>query len=312
MYESALLSEAAYANFSIAINLDGTYKEDDVRTALQRIGTKDGEPDDPNEGFSLSQATEFAENWEVVTHQADTDSGFSATLFRRKTADPSSGYEVGDYVYAIRGTAGTVDLAEDFGNIVADDLALEQIVDLYNDWIRINTLTNQSYLVARLVDTVGNGDPSQVILDSPFGYKTIEWVESTTLFSSDDSRYYGAGETLSAEQLVSVTGHSLGGHLAAAFTRLFPGLAEAVTINGAGFGSEGDTNGVDTNVPNLFAMLNGANSFNEADIQNIYGDKNPEIVTQDGPGLFQPGSHDALFIEQDSLFDNTAGMAVLK
>jgi len=35
--------------------------------------------------------------------------------------------------------------------------------------------------------------------------------------------------------LSGVVGHSLGGHLAAAFTRLFPGEGAATTINGAGY-----------------------------------------------------------------------------
>ncbi|MCU7847951.1 MAG: hypothetical protein KZQ89_08065, partial [Candidatus Thiodiazotropha sp. (ex Lucinoma kastoroae)] len=75
---SALLAEASYADFE-EVNFS---IRDEVRTALQRIGTDEGDPDDPDKGFSLTQAREFTRRWELVHHQPDTDSGFSATLFR--------------------------------------------------------------------------------------------------------------------------------------------------------------------------------------------------------------------------------------
>ncbi len=50
-------------------------------------------------------------------------------------------------------------------------------------------------------------------------------------------------------------------------------------------------------------MLGGpdANSFNSANIYNIYGSAAPEFITQDGPYLHQQGSHDELWIESFSL-----------
>jgi hypothetical protein len=54
-----------------------------LETALQRIGTPDGEPDDPDKGFSHEQAVDFVHKWKIVDHQPDTLSGFSATLFER-------------------------------------------------------------------------------------------------------------------------------------------------------------------------------------------------------------------------------------
>lgn len=291
LYQQALLSEAAYAD------LENINTQDEYEAALIASG------------LSPAQVDEFITNWRVISHQPNTDSGFSATLFQRITADLIAGYKIGDFSYAVRGTEFAwndfVDLNEDIGNIVQDDLALEQIVDLYNDWIRITTPQGQAYQVANLVYFAGDGDPSHVIFDG--SYKTIKFTPSTTFFASDDSRYTGAGHTITSEKLTSVTGHSLGGHLASAFTRLFPSLTQAYTINGAGFGSEGNHNGVDTNVHNLFGLLNGGDSF--GDIQNIFGDKNPEIVTQDGPLLFQPGNHDAVFIEKAS-FDELFGHGV--
>lgn len=177
------MAEAAYADLKNV----ATTKE--LKTALIA------------QDFSAIQAAEFVINWRVVSHQPNTDSGFSATLFQRITADPIAGYEVGDYAYAVRGTeiglTDLTDLKENIGSIVQDGLALEQIVDLYNDWTRITTPQGQAYQVAQLVNFAGDGDPSHVILDDPFGgYKTIKFTASTTLFASDDSRYTGAGNTI--------------------------------------------------------------------------------------------------------------------
>src|SRR5690606_32187730 len=100
---------------------------------------------------------------------------------------------------------------------------------------------------------------------------------------------------------IATTGHSLGGHLAAAFTRLFPELeAQALTVDGAGFAT-GSISGLGgnaaLNIPNLFGMLFGAPTFDASRIVNVYGEKGPELVTQNGPGLFQQGTHLPVFIE---------------
>src|SRR5690606_2382611 len=68
---------------------------------------------------------------------------------------------------------------------------------------------------------------------------TINYVNSDVLFNDD--RQTGLGlEADILDKGLTVTGHSLGGHLASAFTRLFPETyAQALTINGAGFGRIG-------------------------------------------------------------------------
>src|SRR5690606_20787604 len=76
-----------------------------------------------------------------------------------------------------------------------------------------------------------------VVVDLPTNtVKTIVWENSDTLFTDERQTGLGLGTDIAAKGL-TVTGHSLGGHLAAAFTRLFPEVgADALTINGAGFG----------------------------------------------------------------------------
>ncbi|MES9974291.1 MAG: hypothetical protein ABW094_08525 [Candidatus Thiodiazotropha sp.] len=141
--DNSLLAEASYARFD---KVDFTI-DDQVRVALQRIGTDENESDDPDKGFSLTQAELFTEKWEVVHHQPDTDSGFSATLF--KSTDASSDQP---YVLAIRGTDGYRDLViTDGSDIVVDGLALDQIVDLWNYWKSLTTPQGETFVGSRLV-----------------------------------------------------------------------------------------------------------------------------------------------------------------
>ncbi|MCD2452583.1 putative Ig domain-containing protein [Methylicorpusculum oleiharenae] len=332
VFELAQLAEASYANF-IALNVN-------LKDELKNASFNDM-------AFSISQADEFALHWKVVSHQPDTDSGFSATLFQRIDDDPVSGYQADQFFYAIRGTAGNSDLlGADLGDIVQDGLALDQLVDLYNDWQRLNSIAGQSYQAAELTSNTTlttelqssvfawaayNANPlivpmpteltpeqliaswrsrSDIVIDLPNHIiRTIEFKDSRILFT--DERAFGSKPDGFSGQLTEVTGHSLGGHLAAAFTRLFPNTgAEAVTINAAGFGGDGllgiGTN-ANINVANLFSMLGGNFDFTYDSIHNLFGDKMPEFITQNGPGLFQKGSHDPLFIEQSKPSNYTFG-----
>ncbi len=115
--DMASLSEASYVLFD---ELNRNFSDKAVEDALK---------DSDLEGrFSATQAEEFVKHWQVVDHQGNTLSGFSATLFKNK--------DTGKFVYACRGTEGVVSLdlwSADAGDIVADGLALKQIVDMYND-----------------------------------------------------------------------------------------------------------------------------------------------------------------------------------
>jgi hypothetical protein len=66
LFEQALLAEASYAD------LIGTENNPDLLKT--RLIAQDGDDYD----FSPIQASEFVTYWRVVTHQADTSSGFSA------------------------------------------------------------------------------------------------------------------------------------------------------------------------------------------------------------------------------------------
>lgn len=323
LFDLAQLAEASYADFlddatGQVITLDSR-----VVAALK---AKD---------FSDRQATDLVADWAVITHQANTASGFSSMLF--KNTDSGGGY-----VLAFRGTEWPdYDdlLSADVGDIVGDGLATKQIVDMYNEWQRINAASGAAYSAAQLTYLtaesaayadatlkLSSADPviralaqsaidafkarTDIVFDGLAGY-TIEFASSTTLFSDARATGLGLAADIAAKGL-TVTGHSLGGHLATAFSRLFPTTgATALTVNGAGYpiGSTPGLGGMAlTNIGNLFALLGGDSSFDTGRIVNAFGEDMPEIVTMNQTwGLVQPGLHQPIFIEQDTLLGNVLG-----
>jgi len=318
-FELAQLAEASYANLTPGKNLAVELKNAEYMT-------------DP---FSPTQADFLTASWDVAAHRPNTDSGFSSTLFRNVLAGD------GGYVLAIRGTEGlNWDdlLATDIADIVVDGIAIHQTIDLYNEWQRLTSsgeyqaayldvleAESDLYRVAlsgQMIPELGIGSElflsqlrsrTDIIIDEPGRLiKAVKFESSALLFDDERATGLGMAAEISSKGLI-VTGHSLGGHLASIFCRLFPAVgAGAVTVNGAGFplGAIGGLSGnAATNIRNLFSMLAGESNFPGEAILNLFGDKNPEFVTMDGPGLFQVGGHQAIFIEQDSIVGNTLGHA---
>lgn len=293
MFDLAQLSEASYVLFDSSVYLN----ENQLKAYLLKAneGSFNGE-------FSDTQATDFATHWEVVDHLPNTASGFSGTVFRRRDCDPATGLVAGDLVFALRGTEpGLTDLYQaDFNEIVKNGLAFRQIIDMYNYWQRLITPTGELARQATLTLAPSGTPDSQVINESGVKW-TIELGYSGT----------GLGKVALTDNLVAATGHSLGGHLATTFTRLFSGWTnEAITFNGAGYPT-GAIPGLNmtaaNNIPNLFSMLGGSTTFPSGAV-NIYGDKNLEIVTMDNFfGLQQPGDHQPMYIEQDTVYASVFG-----
>ena len=303
LYQQAQLSEAAYADFD---------RYPTVAKALEA------------EGMSTAQADDFVTHWKIIAHQTETASGYSATLFESLDTP-------GKFSYGIRGTKGPADLSADINDIVTDGLAIDQLVDLYNDWQRIThagvyqaavltTLTDETinYNLARTgaaIPVLGLAATvylallrarTDIIIDEPLGLvRKIEFKNSNLAFA--DERATGLNKLPDAGN-VTVTGHSLGGHLAAAFSRLFG--ANAITINGAGFATgliPGTSGNAPTNIRNLFAKLGGAAAFDSSRIQNVHGD-GWNFVTMNSPvGLAQPGSPPLEIYIENVGWDNKFG-----
>jgi Ca2+-binding RTX toxin-like protein len=282
MSDYADLALASYANFQ---NITEFF-DSGLKFALQR--KKD--PFDNLSEWPEARANEFIKNWRVIDHQPDTGTDFSATVFERLV----DGQPTGQFVFSMRGTAGLWGdlLQEDLANLVTNGLAWEQLVDMYNYWQRISTPADQTYKKA-------------IVTDATFllGSATVIEVGVRYRIEVVDSGQLGEGK-IPPDSVVDVTGHSLGGHLAAAFSRLFPeNTGEVLTVNGAGYSVLGAPF---DNINNVFNALGGASDFDAGKILNVYGELGPNIVTQDSwAGLSQPGFHLPVFIE--AMLGNTVG-----
>ncbi len=262
IFEQAQLSEAAYANFWDAQLFQPLALPEDIKAALLA------------EQFSEAQAADFVAHWKVVDHVPDLGSGFSATIFEHLD---KSGNGTGQFNLAIRGSRQPVDFAADVALIADQGIAVAQLVDLYNFWQRAQAPAGSRYTAAVLA----SGD-------------SVNYVDSSHL--SDVEMRTGSGAFTAAPSSINVSGHSLGGHLAMAFTRLFPDIdANAISVNGLGFKTENNT------VNNLFAALNGGSQFDASQIQNVYGINGPEFAAQNTFLLQQVGAYDGIFIESAGL-----------
>lgn len=311
LFQQAQLAEAAYADFS----------DPNVSIIAALQNTNNGG------SFTEAQATEFVKHWKVVNQVPDLASGFSATVFE-SLDDP------GHYSLAIRGSLQWADFLEDAGIFATDGVAVSQVVDLYNYWqylthtgtYKAATLEtqqdatdflsalyagNDAEVPATLLELFGGVDvvtsydvardvlvSNDYIVERGIVYKLGSGDSTNVLAGSDLAE--GVGK-LPADAVVDVDGHSLGGHLAMAFSRLFPGSTSEVTaVNGLGFKIG------DANVDNLFAGLSGLSGatdggFNASSIENIYGINGPEFASMNNTVLQQPGGWDGIFIESANL-----------
>ena len=282
LFQQAQLAEAAYSDF---FNNPGN--------PIRALTTGAGK-------FSDAQAAAFVVEWSVVNQLPDTSNGFSGTLFRNTA---------GQYTYSLRGTADATDLMADAGDVLADGIALDQIVDMYNYWqslthtgvyqaVKLNTLAtetaslNAAYLLSPAAGLAYEATlrASGYIIDAPTrSVRKIEFVSSTQL---SDARLQSGSGLLPVGSVVNVDGHSLGGHLAMTFSRLFPSATNSVVaVNGAGF------NLANANVNTLFAALGGAPGFDSGKITNVVGSAAMNVVAQNWLFLQQPAGRNEIFTE---------------
>ncbi|SER47434.1 Ca2+-binding protein, RTX toxin-related, partial [Pseudomonas cuatrocienegasensis] len=285
--DMAELAEASYADLRL---------DKDVATELRNAEFNGGQT------FSATQAAEFVTNWAVIDHLPDDPiSDFSATLFKSKANS--------EYTLAFRGTAGPIDdLAyADFGDIVLDGLAVDQIIDMYNYYQKLtNTGAYEGVMLKKVMYEAELGrSPAEYAQQNGFLY-----LKGMSGINGDISGVYevvsvsftdGLG-VINATTPLHVTGHSLGGHLAAAFSRLFPGITtDATMVNGAGFSTGNPLIANNFNVTNLFSMLGGASDFSSDKITNYIGSGLTVVAQNESIGLKQPGGITTVGIESSSL-----------
>ena len=211
LFGQALLSEASYADFwddsknQLIDDIPG------VQATLRAIG------------FSVIQSEEFTRRWRIIDHQPNTSNGFSATVFE---ALDEFGNGTGELSLAIRGSEGLFDFTSqsdwlsNLGDVGPDGIAIHQAIDLFNYYQRLTSTGGD------VIQYTYHGEKAGV----PASISS-EMVSTSTFRTTE----FGA----LAGQQFSVTGHSLGGHLALVMERLASAMVTAVTtFNAVGFDTD--------------------------------------------------------------------------
>jgi len=215
------------------------------------------------------------ENFSVVTQIQSGDlagSGFDATVWRQTATNKL-------YV-SMRGTEPGTDLAIADLDLALDGSARYQLVDMINWWFR---------------ETGAAGQPVRQIKVT-----TLPGAPTVPIFSEADA-VVGTGRITAADLAVGVevNGHSLGGYLATAFTRLFGNQAhvqQTSTFNSAGFapGSEG----LFQSLQNLVGVSSGLGRFPNASEQSNYFAEHGINLTTNSLWFSQQGQRVEVFNEE--------------
>tara|TARA_R110002050_G_scaffold259795_2_gene399288 strand:+ start:769 stop:1422 length:654 start_codon:yes stop_codon:yes gene_type:complete len=198
VFESALLAQAAYAD-----NLNAGMSASALAAALSE-----------NDNMTETQAEYFASRYKVIIQQPTTESGFSATVFQR----------IGDgsFHMAMRGTDSIV---PDFISANAQNLrygmALEQVADMLNFYLEITGAGEIPQYEFKLV----------LHTDLAAGQKSFDPLNSAyrIVFVNKAPINVSGIVGVDTSSQISISGHSLGGHLASAFSLLLPQAVDHTT-----------------------------------------------------------------------------------
>ena len=243
-YKNSLLADVTYA-------LEGNSLDGATGSGLSTLLEVD-------KRMTPALAKYIGDNFTVVSHIDTPDfagSGFDATVWRENAT--------GKIFVSMRGTEGIQDFLVD-GDLAATANARTQIVDMVNWWFKITTPAGQAARQIQLEIVSENSFP-------PLGTRYVAAPEVPGI---------GLVTATDLAQGIEVNGHSLGGYLATAFTRLFGRQAHVEhtsTFNSAGFapGSEA----VFTELQNLIGPSFGLGRFPSASEQSNYFAANGLNVT---------------------------------
>ncbi len=238
--------------------------------------------------LTATQANYLAANFTVLSSiesSKSLGSGFDAIVWQGKAGTPYAGQV---YV-SMRGTQGAEDIADDIG-LAASGVPITQIVDMVNWWLRIKTPVGEQ--------------AQQIQFQTQSGYTLAASVA-------------GTGEISTATSITSVNGHSLGGYLATAFTRLFgnqAGVQSVSTFNSAGFSNAAAVN-IQNSYDQIANVLGLSGSFATAGAKqtNYFGANGIKFTTNSLgdmrlPGFNQYGSRTAL--EQEAVLSGGADRVI--
>ena len=218
-YEKSVISLSSYASL-----VEGN-TQDQVSSLISE------------DGLTPEQAEKFADRYpNIVIQYNDTqeeggmDSSLSATIFKEKDS--------GNLTLAFRGTLELSDWPS--GNdILLHGVAYEQVVAMYNWWQLVSTPAGQC-VTQFDIEIFPEGD-SAIPPDAVLLYTDKRVISGSPAIVTaghylvETDQAVASGQLSSAlaedsDQKLSLTGHSLGGHLAMAFGALFPEMTDSITV----------------------------------------------------------------------------------
>lgn len=245
--------------------------------------------------LTQTQANFLAANFKVIDsvetynpNKPGDPPGFDAVVWEGKSGTPYAG----QLYVSMRGTDGKTDVSDDI-DLVATGIPRNQIIAMVNWWMRISTPTGQKNAAQIQYGPVkvGVDEDGKDIFDDQF-----------TAAPSVN------GEGLVNNRIISgVNGHSLGGYLSTAFTRLFGSNALSVnTFNSAGF-SNVSTENIRKNYDQISQLVGthlGTGSLDAVASRqtNFYAENGWNFTTNAAgemgflvPGFYQYGSQNLLY-----------------
>ena len=210
-YVNALLADASYVSVSSGI----------VTNVM-------------NARMTVSQTAFIAANFEVLD-KVETPTplgiGFDAVVWLGKTGTAYAGKTF----VSMRDTQENVDFLDDAA-LAATGVPKDQIVSMVNWWLRRSTPATGVAGVPMLAKQIQYGPVGT-------GFYNSDGSEITVNRFSEASSVAATGLLSGVTVITGVNGHSLGGYLATAFTRLFGANVQSVsTYNSAGFSNVASAN----------------------------------------------------------------------
>ena len=223
-YKFSQFSVLAYVDWRDISKLDYREAIGDANAAERVPGNNDDPAIDTLGEKIFAPVTDGGQGWRIADFQPNDTAGFKASLFTNSAT--------GEKVLAIAGTEPNVNpildlLKADLQEIGTYGMAISQAVSLFNYVQRLKAPAGDSVVQYELQKNIiipPSGDYVTVQLSPPLYFSLVETAPKTGLGLLDPN------------DTVTITGHSLGGHLAALGQRLFPDLFDAtVTFNAPGF-----------------------------------------------------------------------------
>jgi hypothetical protein len=281
-YINALLADAAYVNMHALTGSNADPLLTDAALTA-RIAARMTQP----------QADFITTNFEVLNQELSPIGGFDAVVWKGK---PGTAYAGKVYV-SMRGTQGLTDIADD-AELAITGVPKDQIVSMVNWWLKITA-------------PAGANTARQIAIEPIYDSSTPPLQIGTRFVAA--ANVAGSGTLVGQSSIAAVNGHSLGGYLATAFTRLFGGplgynVQSVNTFNSAGFNNLQASNIANSynQIAQLIGPSLGLGSFAAVAPKqtNNFGENGIEVTTNswaDGnftaPGFNQYGQRVALYQE---------------